>query len=358
MSGYFKVSMAAARAIVDASDEPDLLAGYITVCAYAFGPNREVTAAGAKSIRQTIGCTDFRSKKVMRELLTFQADYSSPAGLLAPSGKKKANADVYNMERWEGAFAYLPSLLVERHPEHGSPVLRLLRAESPAAVIRDALLLLLHVYTVTDYAEWFGCPPDAMPYRTWESSGTAGDDFELGLQGKVGGLELWLVAEPQTETWHVSPEVIADLFGAAEDRFWDAWWCLLASGSIVPVISVQTKRTTYPLWIYSKGYRQTLAENHGVVADLGREAHLAACSSGLDPDNLVMRYAVDEMDRRGSGLFYCFGSPPKVLTVVVPRLHAPTPINLDGLQEAAAVTKGILKTIWAARKADRQAGVG
>lgn len=362
MSGYFKVSMSAAKAIADASDGPDLLSGYITLLAYAHGPKRDLVSGGAKVIRQTTQCTDFRSKKILKRLLSFGEDQGLPSGLITPTGRKKANADLRSIELWGGEFAYLPFLLVERHPEYGSHLAQLLQLDQPDSAIRDALIVLLHVYTVTDYAEWFGCPPDTMPYKEWNQSGSGGQDFELGYQGDVGALQLWLVSEREEEAWRVPRQVVAGLFGSdSEDnmaRFWRAWDCLIQAGSLVTVVSVQSGGRAYPLWVYSKGYRQSLAEQHGIVADLGREAQLAACSSGLDPDNLVIRYAVDEMGRAGSGLFYCFGKSPKVRTVVAPRLHAPTPINLDGLKEAATVTRSISREIRAARLADRQAYTG
>lgn len=50
MSGYFKVSMGAAKAIANANEGLGLLAGYMTLASYAYGPKREHTAAGAKAI--------------------------------------------------------------------------------------------------------------------------------------------------------------------------------------------------------------------------------------------------------------------------------------------------------------------
>lgn len=362
MSGYFKVSMSAAKAIASASEGPDLLAGYMTLASYAYGPKREHTAAGAKAIRLTTGCSDFRSKKVLKRLLSFGADHELPQGLISATGRKKANADEYRIEHWGDEFAYLPSLLTDRHPDFGSHLARLLLMDEPESVTRDALIVLLHVYASTDYAEWFGCPPDTMPYRDWELSGTAGQDFELGYQGDVGALQLWLVSEKDEDAWRVPRQVVASLLGSDSEenivRFWRAWDCLIQAGSLVTVVSVQSGGRAYPLWVYSRGYRQSLVEHHGIVADLGREAQLAACASGLDPDNLVIRYALDDLGGSGSGLFYCFGKSPKVRTIVAPRLHAPTPLNLDGLKEAAAVTRNISREIRAARRADREAYAG
>lgn len=359
MAGYFKVSMDAARTIVNASEGPEMLAGYVTLCGYAFDKGREVTAAGAKSIRLTIGCTDFRSKRVMADLLSLDNGDGKQHGLLKETKRRKGNAVVYRLDAWEGNYAYLPSLLLERHPEYGSPLARLLaREDEEREVIRDALLLLLHVYANTDYAEWFGCPPDSMTFQKWRHEGHAGDDFELGYQGDMAGTNLWLVAEDEDRTWYAPPSVMRSLYGEDADqamaRFWAAWWCLKDSGLVLEVVSVQTRGRAYPLWVFSPPYRESL-KAHGITADLGREAQLAACATGLDPDNLVIRYAVDECNRQGTGLFYCVGAKPIVRTVVVPRLHAPTPMNLDGLKEAAAVTKEISRKIQTARRREQSA---
>ncbi len=354
MAGYFKVSMDAARVIVNASEGPETLAGYITLCGYAYEKERLATAAGARAIRLTIGCTDFRSKRVMAELLSMEIGTDGQRGLLSQTERRKANAIVYRLKAWDGTHAYLPSLLLERPPEYGSSLAKLLARESDEReVIRDALLLLLHVYANTDYAEWFGCPPDTMTYRKWRQDGYAGEDFELGHQGDMAGIPLWLVAEDDDGVWHVSPTVIRSLYGEeanlAEARFWSAWRCLRDSGLVLEVVSVQTGGRAYPLWVYSSAYRESLKE-HGIISDLGRETQLAACATGLDPDNLVIRYAVDECDRQGTGMFYCVGAKPIVRTVIAPRLHAPTPLNLDGLKEAANVTKEISRKIRAARR--------
>lgn len=357
MAGYFKVSMDAARAIVEATDGPELLAGYITVCGYAFGSNRGSTAAGAKAIRQTLGCTDHRSKRIMADLRSLRFGERGELGLLTTTRRRVGNAAVHNIEPWEGEYAYLPALLIGRHPEHGASLAKALASEKhDAATIRDALLLLLHVYARTDYGEWFGCPPDAMAYQHWKRDGYAGDDFELGLQGMVGTLSLWLVGKP--DDWTVPKTVIAALFGQADDaataRFWAALWCLRDLRQVVDVVSVQTGGRAYPLWVYSVAYRDSL-RLMGITPDIGKEAQLAACDSGLDPDNNVIRYAIDELDRDGSGLFYCVGANPTVRTVIVPRLHAPTPVNMDGLTEAGTVTKQIWRQLRQARRLERAA---
>lgn len=357
MSGYFKVSIEAARLIANTTDAPETLGGYVTLCSYAYGDKREQTAAGAKAIRKTLNCTDFRSKRVMADLQSLPLE-NGETGLIRKTNRRMANAGVYELPKWDGAYAYLPSLLVARDDDATSRLSRFLGDDSvDKEVIRDALLLLLHVYANTDYAEWFGCPPDRMAYRKWRQDGTAGDDFELGCVGDMGGMPLWLVAVDEDNTWHAPQSVMAELYGsdrkAAEERFWNALWCLKNSSLIVEVVSVQTGGRAYPLWVYSSRYRDSL-KDHGIVPDLGRETQLAACATGLDPDNRVIQYAVDDCDRQGTGIFFAAGAKPVVRTVVAPRLHAPTILNLDGLKEAADLTRSIQRKIKAARRLEQE----
>lgn len=198
-------------------------------------------------------------------------------------------------------------------------------------------------------------PPDQMAYQEWRLDGTAGEAFKLGYQGEVASLSLWLTALPEDGEWHVPANVITGLFGeGGRERFWAALWALVDSYTVIRVVSVQTGGRAYPLWVYSRGYRESLRELD-VVPDLGAQAQLAACDSGLDPDNYVIRYAIDEMKREGTGMFYCVGSNPTVRTVLVPRLHAPTPMNMDGLREAAIITRGLWREIRAVRKLQRAA---
>jgi hypothetical protein len=356
MAGYFKVSMNAAKEIVALSDGPELLAGYITLCGFAYGPRREITRAGAKAIRQRAGYTDHRSKRVLRELQAHRFGANGDQGLVTSTGLKGGNAAIYSIDNWGGEYAYLPSLLLDMDPEYGTTLAKIVQDENlEREILRDALLLLLHVYATVDYAEWFGCPPDRMAHQDWKDEGTAGDDFGLGLQGYVADVALSLVGEP--DSWFVSPSIMQELYGdgeAGKARFWLALWGLVDLHVVVPVVSVQSRGRAYPLWIYNVAYRDSLRA-HGIVPDLGREMQLAACASGLDPDNYVIRYAIDELDRKGSGLFFCAGDAPKVRTVLAPRLHAPTPINLDGMEEAARTTRSVQRQIRAARRVDKAA---
>jgi hypothetical protein len=90
---------------------------------------------------------------------------------------------------------------------------------------------------------------------------------------------------------------------------------------------------------------------YGVVPNLAMLIHNAACATGHDPDNLVMRYAVEDMERQGSDLYFCVAKKkPIVRGVLAPRLHAPTPINLEGLEEAGGATVEIKRAVAKARR--------
>lgn len=96
---------------------------------------------------------------------------------------------------------------------------------------------------------------------------------------------------------------------------------------MVRLVSVQTRRSTYPLWIHSPNLRQRLHDDHDIVTGLGRRLHLAACAAWMDSDNAVMRYGVEQSGPRGSRLFYCLGNAPVVCSLAMPRLYAPTPFT-------------------------------
>lgn len=350
--GYFKVSMDAARAIVNETDDPNMLAAYVTVCSHAYGEDRRMTAAGAKAIRQGAGTTDYRSKLLLADM---KALCFGERTLLKPTPLWEGNAPIHYIEQWGGAYAYLPNLLTKKGPTEGQSMLAKLvgSSEHDPDVRRDALLLLLHAYAVVTYADWFGCPPEEMAYREFRLEGEL-HDFTLGHYGDMGGATLWLAGA--TETWRAWPRVMTSLFGEDEDRakerFWPALWCLIDLGLLVTVISVQLNDgRAYPLWVGSPGYRKSL-DFHGVVPDLAIHIHNAACATGYDPDNHVMRFAVEDMERQGSGLFFCVAKKkPVVRGVLMPRLHAPTPINQEGLQEAATDTLHIKRAVQKARRA-------
>lgn len=355
--GYFKVSMDAARNLVESSQGPELLAGYITLCSFRYGSGRRLTAAGAKSIRKATGCTDWRSKRVMDDLRALRFGEKGENPLLTKTGRPKGNAAEYELHEWDGSHAYVPALLVDAG-------LKRLCAGADRETCRDALLVLLYLYANTDYAGWMGAPPDYFAYQQWETDGLrwAGDaELELGHAGTVGRNEVWLVALPAEDTWLMPHRLCRDIFGtdaeAVTEQFWCALWFLLDSGTVCKVGVVTTGNEQYPLWVFNRTLRESLNEHHGIHADLATHVHRLALSADFDPDNLLMRAAVgDDRESSGTGLFFCVG--PQVCgvhTLLIPMFHAPTPINLDGLKEVAVTTQGIAATIGRLRKKVREA---
>lgn len=344
--GYFRVSMDAARAIVHESDDPNLLAAYVTVCGYAYGKDRRITAAGAKAIQQGAGTTDYRSKLLLADMMAL---CFGDRTLLKPTPLYEGNALIRYIEQWDGADAYLPSLLIKKTGDKPSMLANLAGAHRfDPEVRRDALLLLLHAYAVVSYGEWFGCPPEELAYQEFRLEGEVAD-FTLGHHGDMGGVNLWLAGA--MDAWRAWPRVIKSLFGEeGEERFWPALWCLRDLGLLVTVVSVQVHDgRAYPLWVGNPGYREALGGN-GVVANLAMLIHNAAAATGYDPDSRVMRYAIEDLDRQGSDLYFCVSKKkPIVRGVLVPRFHAPTPVNLDGLKEAAITTSEIKRAITKAR---------
>ena len=206
--------------------------------------------------------------------------------------------------------------------------------------MRDALFLLLHVYCSTDYADWFGCPTDLMAYQQWRTEGSAGEgDWELGFQEKLGDFDIWMIASPEhDQRWSASLKLMHSLFGAegvdGSQRFWPAFFCLRNLGLLVQVLCIRTGNVGYPLWIFSESYREALEKAFGPVGNLGKALQRVAERCYLDPDNNIIREAI-EADGDGTGIFFCYGASPRPYLVVAPRLHAPTPINLDGITEVA-----------------------
>lgn len=141
----------------------------------------------------------------------------------------------------------------------------------------------------------------------------------------------------------------ANLFveGANADveRIWRALWFLLGSGTVCKVAVVGDGSRNYPLWVFNPTYRGSLAVRHGLRADLAKQMHSLAGDIGADPDNALTIAATDpNRETEGTGIYYCAAkSQPVVRTLLVPRLHAPTPNNMDGIQEMARIT-----SLWTA----------
>lgn len=366
MAGYFKVPLSAARFIVEQSDTPDLLAAYMVLRRYAFPPKRDgsaprnLTAAGAKAVRLATGVTDFRSKRLMDDLRALRSSERGELGLIETTGRSKGNAPVYKLPAWDGPEAYVPALLLDSHPTHGTAVRRILDCAATPEVQRDALYMLLHLYARTDYAGWMGAPHDLFAYQAWEREGASGEmDFELGYVGQQGPLHVWLVALPKHDEWTVPQRLFQSLFGVTDDltkaRFWPALWLLINSGLVCKVAVVANGRETYPLWAFGKSFREALAER-GIHGDLAAHVQSLANQVGFDADNYLIREAtIEDREAEGTGLFFCIGKDPVVRTLLVPRLHAPTAVNNDGLDEVAKITTSLRKRIDAQRQAARRA---
>lgn len=350
MDRYFKVPMAAARAIAGSSDGADTLAGYLVLNRFAIPRDYQFTAAGAKAIRTMTGMTDFRSKQVLRDLLQLRFGEHGARFLIAMTGQQVRNARKYELGRWDGEIAYLPDLLTQGER---TPLSRLTQADVPPEVRRDALLVLLHTYARVDYANWLGVEPEAFVYTNWTAEGVVRvgtNDFELGLYGKTAGLGFWLMCEDPEGLRIGKRNNTQSLIGAGEAtdaRLHDACNLLLGLGMLCRVAIVQSGRTTYPLWVFSRAYRDALSRS-GVTSDLGRLIYNAADARGFDPDNHIIRHATEAGAHiSGTGLFFVAGigdQPPIVRTTLAPMFHAPSPLNVDGLHEIGSRAKE-----WTAR---------
>lgn len=354
MDKYFKVPMAAARSIVDSSDGPELLAGYMTLRRWSVTRNYEHTAAGAKAIRLATGVTDFRAKRVLLELQALRFGDKGEKYLLERTGKSIKNAREYVFGPWDGLVAYVPDILMQGPV---TPLQRLCNFDCLPETKRDALLMLLHAYASVNYGEFLGIDPSEFIFKKWTGEGltTIDDcDIELGYYGAVNGLHFWLMREEEDGTRYTFERNAKAIYGDVEDaldRCWEAHELLLAIGMLCRVAIVHYGRDSYPLWVYSPAYREALSKT-GIASDLANVIYRIAGNNGFDPDNLIIRYATgDDRPSEGSGLFFCVTPAqklPLVKTIYAPLFHAPNPTNMDGLMEMAKKTAD-----WSARLKSR-----
>lgn len=345
MDRYFKVPMAAATAIAEASDDVNLLAGYAVLCRFAIPKEYTRTAAGAKAIRKALGLSDYMSKQVLSDLLVLRSGARGERFFIQPTGFMVGNAREYGLGQWDGAMSYLPDLLIQGSP---APLARIVGAQAAPEVRRDALLLFFHVCANVDYARWFGVDPESFVYRGWSREGTGsadGIDLDLGHYGHVDGLDFWLMRDAGVGLQLGKRNVAAALFGAGDagvNRFQAAFTLLLERGMLCRVAIVEAGGTTYPLWVFSEAYREGLRRNN-ITSDLGHSTYNAADRAGLDPNHLIVSAAISgNREARGTGLFFVVtkrGELPTVRTVYAPTVHAPTPMNMEGLREVDARTR-------------------
>ena len=259
---------------------------------------------------------------------------------------RKGNADVYMLPPWGKAHAYVPSLLMDEYTQGVTPISRLCAADVDPGQRRDALLVLLHVYSAVDCGDYMGVPPDAFAYAAWSHEGSAGVsefEFELGYLGAHRQLHFWLVREDERLLARCD---VLSLFGGEESEAWRRFWpsinLLENEGLLCRVAMVRRGRESYPLWVYSPTYREALAASVGLNAGLADAFYRLAGNAGLDADNYLVRAATgDDRERSGTGLFVCATltkRAPVIETVFAPRLHAATPANLDGLRDMARRT--------------------
>jgi hypothetical protein len=353
---YFKVPMTAARALVDSSDGPELLAGYVVLNRWAIKPSYQFTAAGAQAIRTATGMSDFRSKAALNDLLALRFGDKGQRFLIEDTGKRIKNARKYRLGEWEGPIAYLPDILISGS---GQPLSRLIQAASAPEIRRDALLMLLHVHANANYGEFLGVDPDRFIYKKWIGEGEWEQGnalLELGHAGSAMGLHFWLLREEPDGPRFSRGRNAETIYGDNEnvmERFWAAHDLLVDIGMICRVVIVETCGTTYPLWIFSPAYREAL-KGTGIAGDLARIIYNAACRAGFDPDNMIIREATgDNRESWGTGLFFVATvdcGMPIVRTIYAPTFHAPTPMNMAGLKEMADRTADWQSRLALARK--------
>lgn len=339
--------MAAARSLVDSSEGPELLGGYMTLHRWAQPETQYTTAAaGAKSIRRCTGVTDHRSKRVLRELLSLRYGERGDLFFIEPTGRMVKHAQQYRFGTWLGDTAYVPDLLIQGDDP---PLIRLCQADESPEIRRDALLMLLHTYAQVDYGEFMGVDPALFAYQDLISEGSIplGDsEIDLGYAGEHNGLNFWLIAEDPNGRPVSTPGIAAKLYGQVDDavsRFWAAHALLLQIGMLSRVLLVEG-REPWPLWVGSPAYREGIIGSH-VDGDLAHSIYQAVDRARIDSDNAIIQQAIAEKKRKGgTGTYFVVTTTPDtpvVKTIYCPTFHAPTPNNLDGLKEM-----GIRTTIW------------
>ncbi|MGH8443948.1 MAG: hypothetical protein ACREVL_01720, partial [Solimonas sp.] len=246
-------------------------------------------------------------------------------------------------------------------PDH---MLARLCAEDDGEVARDALLLLLRLYASVDYAVWMGASPNAFFHQRWDMQGTRAVgsrqvEFRLGRYMTLEQ-DVWGVAPPLNGSWLMPRGLPGRTFGGdapkAEARVTPALDCLLALDLVCRVAVVSYGSESYPLWIFSPAYRDALAEAFGLRGDIADGIYRLASENGADPNlDLMAAVAGSSGTGPGTGLWFCLSpSTPQVYTLLAPRLHAPTPRNVDGLIEQARMTRQ--KATWI-RKLRREPAV-
>jgi len=355
--GYFAVPIEAARCLLPESDGPELLGGFVAVCSSAYPSSREFTLAGRNLLAKATGMTSYRGGQVLDLLRSLRYGEKGELFVIEPTGEKGRTkggwvTDQYRFGQWPGRPAYIPSLLIGTALQRffdgalGDPELR-----------RDALFVLLHVYAHIDYAGFIGAPIDRMPYQVWDIEGTRHSrEFDLGKAEAVGGTEVWLISPPENDMWTCQSEAAGNLIGHGEEatrRMWAALRFLLDNHLLSKVAVVEHDSGRYPLWFFGQAARDSYHARFHIETDLAAKVANMACRTGIDPDNLVMRKAIEEGG--GTSLYYCLRvgtrRPLKVYTIICPVLYAPTPNNLSDLGHVSQTCVEIVARIGSLEKA-------
>lgn len=351
---WFPVPLTVARHLTASFDGPEVLVAYMILCHSRYPERKDKdhrwhTTAGANLMWKATGISRRRCEEAVKTLRQVTIE-GTP--VVTKTDIRRGLFDVYRLTEMEGESAYLPTLLVDKvNPD--TILKRLCSADlAHSTVRRDALLALLTLYAVVDYAKAIGAPQEQFLWQQWEFEGWRGvnEEFELGLVDTGPKADLWLVAAPPAGTWSFRPSVAETMFLAAPDagqRLVDAVGILSMVGAIKKVAVAQFGDTPYPLWYFNEGVRDQLSRKFGIRTNLADDFQGMAGVSGADANNMLIREAVDlgADIGEGTGLFYCMTAPnapePEVRTLVIPRLYAPTPRNCKGLEYTAETTTNI-----------------
>jgi hypothetical protein len=201
----------------------------------------------------------------------------------------------------------------------------------------DALHLLLLAHHAMQCADYVGASPGLFASEQWTiDAEETGFDF-LGPLGHDQGEHYWLTSPAGVRVTSVG--AIQSLVGATDDhakrRYWSALDALLSHGFLcrVAIVSDERDRLLYPLHVFGESHQRRL-EGLGIVGSIAKATASRAEKSGLSLDEVRFLSDGSKVD----DLFIVATrteSPPKVRTVYLPTLIAPTPENLAGLREVA-----------------------
>lgn len=347
---YFRVPMVAAEAIVRETAQPEALAAWLVLRRFAYGHQRELTCAGAKSVASALGVTrQLVAPRLLRALLAVRygergadsvlvtaADWNATTGHKVPA--MKGNAPVFVLPDPKGENAYLPDLLIPPGEER-SWLAGLCELEQEAAL--DAVRLLLTAYQVTSCGDFIGADPSSFARGDWKTEGEGPEGYSLGHIGSADGRHYWLAREPENEVtqWSAIEQLTGERSEAGTVRFWAGIRTLCSTGLLyrVAVASDKHDRLLYPLWVFGASHRQRLS-GLGVSGDLAARFQRTANRAGLDVAEYLAFDASGERDP--TGLFIAATKNPVapiIRTVFAPTLLAPTPDNLAGMARVAAL---------------------